>query len=546
MKHFAVSTNNATQIRIKLKMGFCGGYLGATGGIPRDQRNQEYKGIPLDEYGRATEFRVFSCMRPWYRAFHASWVSFFVAFCGWFAIVPALEYMVADSSNDITNDVKKTSNIVSVLGTIFVRFLLGPVCERFGPRRPQAILLIGGGILVSFSSLVNSANGLLCVRFFIGLVGGAFVPCQYWTTMMFGTRVVGTANAFAGGWGNLGGGFALFFVASIISSIRHNGVADETAWRYAMLVPGLIMICVAIPMLLVSDDCPQGQWKDRLYNDPSKQQVDPTDVEKDQDVVVSKKATNLDVISDYRVWLLAAVYASCFGVELALNNSLSGFLYRYFNTDEANCTELAVQTSTSYPASCSILGKDTSSQIASLFGLMNLFARALGGISSDFAFYRFGMRGRLGVLFLTLVGEATMLIIFSQLKEVPSAIAVLIFFSIFVQASEGATFAIVPFVNTGNIGAVAGIVGAGGNIGAVSWSSMFKAVESQRNAYLYLAFVIYGIACLVSLIPVQGVYVLGCKSPSTMTDAASEYSEDLSEHGSSALLEDAKASSSKA
>jgi len=506
--------------------------VGATGGISRDIRNQEYNGVPLDEYGRATEFRVFSCMRPWYRAFHASWVSFFVAFCGWFAVVPALEYMVADDSNDITSSVQKTSNIVSVLGTIFIRFALGPICERFGPRRPQGILLIGGGILVCFSSMIKSATGLYALRFFIGIVGGAFVPCQYWTTMMFGTRVVGTANAFAGGWGNLGGGFAMFFVASIIKSIRHNGVADETAWRYAMLVPGLIMIAVAIPMLLISDDCPQGKWNDRLYNDPSAENlIEGGDIEKKDDTKPVKKATNLEVVLDYRVWIMAAIYASCFGVELALNNSLSSFLYRYFNTDIEGCTDLAVQTATSYPAACSTLGKDTASQISSLFGLMNLFARALGGICSDFAFHRVGMRGRLAVLFVCLIGEATMLLIFSRLTEVPSAIAVLILFSTFVQASEGATFAIVPFINVGNIGVVAGIVGAGGNIGAVSWSTMFKSIDSQRTSYLYLAFIIFGISALITTVHVQGTWILGCQSKnSSEAETASEYSEDFSHH----------------
>ncbi|GBG31699.1 High-affinity nitrate transporter 2.2 [Hondaea fermentalgiana] len=501
--------------------------LGATGGISRDIKNQEYKGIPTDEYGRTLDFKVFSCMRPWYRAFHASWISFFVAFLGWFSIVPCLEYIVADTSNDVTNDVKKTSNIVSVLGTIFVRFALGPVCERFGARRPQAVLLLGGGTLVLISSSINSASGLLAIRFFIGLVGGAFVPCQYWTTMMFGTRVVGTANAFAGGWGNLGGGAALALVASIISGIRSSGVEDETAWSYALIVPGLMMICVAIPMLLFSDDCPQGHWSNRLYNDPNADKIaDEEAPVKDAPV---KKASHLDVVLDYRVWLLALIYAACFGVELALNNSLSGFLYRYFNTDaDPSCTDLAVQISTSYPASCSTLGKDTASQIASLFGLMNLFARALGGVGSDFAFYRFGMRGRLGVLMFTLLGEAAMLVVFSQVTAVPTAIGFLVCFSIFVQASEGATFAIVPFLNPGNIGNVAGIVGAGGNIGAVSWSTMFKSIDSQRDAYLYLAFIIFGVAAFVSLIPVQGQYLFGCRSkPLSSVETASEASEDI-------------------
>lgn len=509
--------------------------VGPVGGIPRDVHDTVYKGVNVDEYGRALEFKVFSCMRPWNRAFHASWASFFVAFTGWFAIVPALEYLINDSSNDITLEVAKTSAIVSVLGTILVRFLLGPVCEKFGARRPQAALLIGGGILVMLSSLVNTSSGLIAIRFFIGLVGGAFVPCQYWTMMMFGTRVVGTANAFAGGWGNLGGGFALFFVATMIQAILNGGVAPETAWRYAMLIPGSIMIVIAIPALLLADDCPQGAWKDRLYNDPEAQALSSGPHSSMINSETKAEApSKKSVLTDYRVWLLALTYAACFGVELTINNSMGSYLFRYFTEDVPgiDCESIEVRTSSSYGKTpCSTLGKDTASQIASLFGLMNLFARALGGIFSDWMFSKMGMKGRLHVLFFTLVGEAIMLMIFSQVTEVPIAITFLVLFSICVQASEGATFALVPFVNDGNIGAVAGIVGAGGNIGAVSWATMLKAIQDMSSAYLYLSFIILVIAASVPFIPIKGEYMFGCGHAETRDDAASEYSEDTSIRG---------------
>ena len=71
-------------------------------------------------------------------------------------------------------------------------------------------------------------------------------------------------------------------------------------------------------------------------------------------------------------------------------------------------------------------------------------------------------------LFVVLLGEGVMLMLFSQIAVLVLAVGMMIVFSLFVQMSEGATFGIVPFINRKALGAVAGIVGAGGNAGAVA------------------------------------------------------------------------------
>ena len=53
---------------------------------------------------------------------------------------------------------------------------------------------------------MHDASGLYVSRFFIGILGGSFVPCQVWTTGFFDKNVVGTANSLTGGLGNMGGG----------------------------------------------------------------------------------------------------------------------------------------------------------------------------------------------------------------------------------------------------------------------------------------------------------------------------------------------------
>lgn len=87
-----------------------------------------------------------------------------------------------------------------------IRFIAGPMCDRFGPRLTFASLLFLGSIPSVLAGTIHNAAGLYVIRFFVGILGGTFVPCQVWTTGFFDRNVVGTANALVGGWGNSGGG----------------------------------------------------------------------------------------------------------------------------------------------------------------------------------------------------------------------------------------------------------------------------------------------------------------------------------------------------
>lgn len=76
----------------------------------------------------------------------------------------------------------------------------------WGPRKVLAGTLLIGAIPTALAGTVTSARGLLALRFFIGILGGVFVPCQVWCTGFFDKNVVGTANGLSAGWGNSGGG----------------------------------------------------------------------------------------------------------------------------------------------------------------------------------------------------------------------------------------------------------------------------------------------------------------------------------------------------
>ena len=84
--------------------------------------------------------------------------------------------------------------------------------------------------------------------------------------------------------------------------------------------------------------------------------------------------------------------------------------------------------------------------------------------------------------------------VFSTVKNnIPLGVICLVCFSAFVQASEGTTYGMVPFVKPSQTGVAAGIVGAGGNAGAVVWGTMFKSIDHWPDVFFMM-----GIAILVS------------------------------------------------
>ncbi len=128
---------------------------------------------------------------------------------------------------------------------------------------------------------------------------------------------------------------------------------------------------------------------------------------------------------------------------------------------------------------------------------MNLFARALGGFTGDLSGKIFGLKGRLVALALLLSLEAVGLLLFSEAYSLPWAIATLLIFALFLKMANGATYAAVPFINTRAVGLVSGVVGAGGNAGAVFAALLFASGSaSYRHAFFTLGATVGGIACV--------------------------------------------------
>ena len=412
-------------------------------------------GSALDS-GKATSIRLFSLAAPQMRTFHLTWFAFFLCFFGWFGIAPLMAVVREDlllSKAQIGNTI-----IASVAITIIARLIFGWLCDRIGPRLAYSGLLIVGSLPVMCIGLAQNYETFLLFRLAIGVIGASFVITQYHTSVMFAPNVVGTANATTAGWGNLGGGVTQMVMPLVLAGVLMFGVGEVFGWRIAMVIPGAALMLVGIAYYLLTQDCPKGNYRDLRARGlmPS---------------TSASKGSFLEAARDPRVWALFIIYGACFGVELTINNIAALYYYDRFELNLA-----------------------TAGIIAGLFGVMNIFARTLGGYFGDRMGIRFGLKGRVMFLGAVLLVEGLALILFSQMATLFLAIGVMIVFSLFVQMSEGATFSVVPFINRKALGSVAGIVGAGGNAGAVAFGFLFRA-ESLTYAD---ALLIVGIVVIVA------------------------------------------------
>jgi MFS transporter, NNP family, nitrate/nitrite transporter len=413
---------------------------------------------------KAEKINLFSFKTPQMRAFHLTWMTFFLCFFGWFGVAPLMP--IIREELHLTKGEIGNIMVASVAVTIFARLLIGWVLDKIGPRITYAALLALGAFPVMMIGLSNSYESFLIFRLVIGVIGASFVITQYHTSVMFAPNIVGTANATVAGWGNLGGGVTQMVMPLIFGGFVALGFLESDAWRYSMIIPGMALLIMSPIYYFYTQDLPQGNLID-LKKDPSFQ-------------MEKKKSTGSikEALADYRVWLLFLVYGCCFGVEITIDNIAALYFKDKFN-----------------------LGLAQAGIVAGLFGCMNIFARALGGIASDRVSKNFGMRGRVIVLGSFLFLQGLGIILFSQATLLVWAISLMLLFALFVKMSNGATYAVVPFVNQKSLGVVSGIVGAGGNLGALLFAFVFKSESITYDEGFYMIGVgVCIIACLSFLI----------------------------------------------
>ncbi|PLW70752.1 NarK family nitrate/nitrite MFS transporter [Pseudohalioglobus lutimaris] len=433
---------------------------------------------------------------PSVRTLHFTWFAFFLTFVVWFSHAPMLAFI--KEAFDLSAQQVKALMILNVAMTIPARIVIGILVDKFGPRHVYSGLLILSGCMCVLFATSNSYEQLAIFRFLLGFVGAGFVIGIRMVGEWFPAKQVGLAEGIYGGWGNFGSAAGAMTLPTL--ALLFGG---EDGWRYAIGITGVIAALYGVVYYFNVRDTPKGStyfkpkksgglevsnWGDfwflLLMNIPMyialavlTWKLSPANLALLTDTAcygIYVFLLALYLFQSSQIWkvnyehlkegvpemqrykfkqvaILDWSYFATFGSELAVVSMLPLFFLETFDGLD--------------PVKAGLL--------ASGFAFMNLVARPTGGWISD----HFGRRKTM----ITLIcGLAAGYLLLSQINGnwwIPLAVIATMSCSFFVQAGEGAVFAMVPLVQRRMTGQIAGMVGAYGNVGAVTYLTVLSFVD---------------------------------------------------------------------
>jgi len=450
------------------------------------------------------------------RTLHVTWFAFFLTFVMWFSHAPMKPLIMAAFDMNIAQ--WKALLILNVALTIPARIVIGILVDKFGPRVVFSTLLVISGLLCIGFAFSTTYEQLAIMRFAMGFAGAGFVIGIRMVGEWFPARQVGLAEGVYGGWGNFGSAAAAFSLPTL--ALMFGG---DDGWRYAIACTGVFAMLYGVFFYWKARNTPKGS----TYFKPKKSgglevtskrdfyfylamnlpmyfilavlswKLSPTGVglltqtatytiyvilvalcifQFSQIYKVNKEmlahgAAEHDKYKFKQVAILDWAYFVTFGSELAVVSMLPAFFLETFTN----------------------LSLVQAGALGAAFAFMNLVARPGGGYISD----KYGRRKSLSIF---ICGLAIGYFILSQVNgswSIFFAVAAVMFCSFFVQAGEGAVFAMVPLVKRRMTGQIAGMAGAYGNVGAVTFLTAYSFVEASTF------FMIIGGCALVIFFVVQ-------------------------------------------
>lgn len=428
---------------------------------------------------------------------HMSWFAFFITFVVWFSHAPLLAAMRETFS--LTDQEIKALLILNVALTIPARIIVGMLVDAFGPRRMYSLLLFISSFLAFGFAFADDYEQLALMRFLMGFVGAGFVIGIRMISEWYPAKQVGLAEGIYGGWGNFGSAAAAMALPTI--ALMYGG---PDGWRYAIATTGVMALIYSGIYFFSVSDTPKGS----TYFKPKKNGAMEVTSKSDFILylvmnipmyaalaVLSWKLgpDNLKMLSGATTTLIYAVLLGLYIFQTIRIYQINKHVFTETvpEIDRYNFKQVAVLdlayfvTFGSELAVVSMLplffmdtfalSAVTAGLLASGYAFMNLVARPTGGLVSD----KFGRRRSMMIMLVGLIAGYFLLSQVDASWPVALAVVVTMFASFFVQSGEGAVFAMVPLVKRRLTGQVAGMAGAYGNVGAVTFLTVLSFVSPE-------------------------------------------------------------------
>ncbi|WP_193166143.1 NarK family nitrate/nitrite MFS transporter [Microbulbifer hainanensis] len=440
--------------------------------------------------------KFFNWSDPKIKTLHITWFAFFLTFLVWFSHAPLTVFI--KEAFGLSSQQVKALLILNVALTIPARIVIGILVDKFGPRHIFSLLLIISSFLCMGFAFATTYEALALFRFLLGFVGAGFVIGIRMVGEWFPAKQVGLAEGIYGGWGNFGSAAGAMILPTL--ALVFGG---EDGWRYALATTGVLTFVYGILYFRVARNTPKGS----TYFKPKKSgglevtskrdfyfyllmnipmylalallayKLSPAGV-----ALLSQQTTYalwallvaLFALQTWQIWsvnkdhlrngvpelekykfkqvaILDVAYFVTFGSELAVVSMLPLFFLETFEG----------------------LSAVTAGLLASGFAFMNLVSRPTGGHFSD-------KMGRRRSLMFLISGLSVGYLLLSQITGdwwIWAAVLATMACSFFVQAGEGAVFAIVPLVKRRMTGQIAGMAGAYGNVGGVVYLTVLSYVD---------------------------------------------------------------------
>ena len=446
---------------------------------------------------------------------HLSWMAFFISFLVWFNFAPLLQ--AVKETLGLTTDQVKTLLILNVALTIPARVIIGMLTDKYGPRLVYSALLAICSIPCFMFAFADSFVQAAIARFLLGFIGAGFVIGIRMVSEWFPHNELGTAEGIYGGWGNFGSAAAAFTLPTI--AVLFGG---EDGWRYAIGLTGVISLVFAFVYYANVTNTPKGSTYFKPKNLGAMEvtskgdffllllmkvpmyaaiallawKLSPSGVDILSQTIVNSIYVGLFalyLLEVYKVWqvnkeiftkevpelhrynfkqvaVLDILYFTNFGSELAVVSMLPLFFAETFSLDPV-----------------------LAGLVAGAYAFMNLMSRPAGGWISD----KFGRKPTLMILTAGLAAGYALMGLVDGTWPLWLAVVIAMGCSFFVQSGEGAVFAVVPLIKRRMTGQIAGMTGAYGNVGAVTFLTILSFVDYSTFFYVIAATALVGLFTLI-------------------------------------------------